>query len=167
MGSLKLWGGLAGLIALMAFIAWIVRTDHLRARYKADIASIGETVLKEGPFTKKFDPTNPKHIILGVQKIATMRDEAARDRDTYKANAERFKGALLEQTTRIAELGRARDSALAQADQARKLAAQLRSQRSTWIARAQAASTRTERRACEAELAEIQADMDQLYQAGF
>jgi hypothetical protein len=89
------------------------------------------------------------------------------DRDTNYSNWQLAKGALLDQTARVVALGEEAKRAHVEAEQAQALARKLAVQRDGWIKRAQAASTRTERRSAEAEAAECEAAMDALYKAGF
>jgi hypothetical protein len=114
-------------------------------------------------------------VVAEVQGVPKLKIEAApaavraigRDRDTNYSNWQLAKGAVVDQTNHLLEMKRLRDAAIAKNEQARAQVRQLAAQRDAAFRRFQTASTRTERHAAAAELAECRAAMDALYQAGF
>jgi hypothetical protein len=154
--GLKLWGGIIALAIIAGFLGWVARIDHLRATYKAQITHLVGVVAEVSGVPKLKVKDSP----AAVRRIGA-------DRDTYYSNWQSVKSSLQTQTNRVIDLGKKRDAAIAEADRARAQVASLKAQRDGWIKKAQAASTRTQRRSAEAEVAECQATMDALYQAGF
>ncbi|MEA3035773.1 MAG: hypothetical protein QOH04_1538 [Sphingomonadales bacterium] len=156
MWKIKAAIGLITLLVIAALVTWgkhgYRQRDQERAKVvllvgvTAEVAMVPKLKVKDAP--------------AAIRRIGS-------DRDTYYGNWQGAKTALQTQTDRVVDLGRKRDAAIAEADRARAQVAALKAQRDGWIKRAQAASTRTERRAAEAEVAECEASMDSLYKAGF
>jgi hypothetical protein len=146
---------LFGALAFLLLIAHDRRLEHLRASWQVKTLRLVGVTAEVGGVPKLKIKDAP----AAIRRIGS-------DRDTYYGNWQGAKTALQTQTERVVDLGRKRDAAIAEADRAREQVAALKAQRDGWIKRAQAASTRTERRAAEAEVAECEASMDALYKAG-
>jgi hypothetical protein len=146
-------GGLIVALALVA--AWGLRVDHLRAGHRARLDRIAIAIEEvTGARASAADaPVTIRAIGLVRDRYRLQRDEARSlvDRQTRSIRA------LADETQRQAAIG-ARN---------RQLALSALRERDDWIARAEAAETRTARRSAEAEAAECERVADALYRDGF
>lgn len=90
-----------------------------------------------------------------------------RQRDAARSELQLADSVIDRQSATIDNLGARRAEAVRKAEQAQKLMAEMKRQRDYWIAEARNASTRTERRSAEDEVAECESVMDDLRRQGF
>lgn len=156
MWKLKLAGGILGALLLASLFAWgKIGWSNYHSESDKLHHLVGAVAEVSG---------RPK---LQVKDSPAAVRAIGHDRDVYFSNWQLSKSALADQTDRVIRLGEERKAALALAERAQAQVATLKAQRDGWIRRAQAASTRTQRKAAEAEAAECEAAMDALYRAGF
>lgn len=147
-------GGL--IVAVVISLTWGLRVDSLRAGHKARSEAITAAVAHGAG----LDTLKPSQAISAVRSIV-------KERDQYRANADNAKQQLDRQGQSIRDLAAqsARQKSLSAEQRAR--IAELLEQRDAWIARAEAAATRTERLAAEQEARICGEVADALYNAGF
>jgi len=142
---------LIGLVALAFHMVW---TD--RDKWK-DVATRSAEKAKE---VGQFKQVLPEDAPSAIEKIGTQKLDLLRKLNDTKE-------ALNDQTFRVLELGQQTQRLRSEADRQRALVQQLTVQRDAWIAKAKAASTRTQRLSAEEEVRQCEEAMDALYQAGF
>jgi hypothetical protein len=146
-------GGL--IVALAIVAAWALRVDHLRAGHRARLDRIA-IAIEDVTGRKPTDGEEP----ATIRAVGLVRDRYRLQRNEARQVVERQSRSirtLADETTRQAAIG-ARNRALA--------VTALR-ERDAWIARAEAAETRTARLSAEAEAAECERVADALYREGF
>lgn len=146
--------GMAVALLIAAGLAW--RADSLRSHWKSQAEGITVTIRE----VSGLEELEVEDASQAVRNLGESRDRAQRERDgakdvmvrqgesirVYRAESERLRQLSTEQRAEIVRLSQ---------------------QRNEWIAKAQAASTRTERLAAEAEVKICEQVMDDLYEAGF
>jgi hypothetical protein len=147
--------GLAALMAIAALGGWGARVDHLRARYADRLNSV-RIVLKDVGFGAVQAGAEANTVkLLGAQ------------RDQYLSERDQARTLVGVQSASIDRLHGEEAAAQREAEANRKLLAAAVKERDTWIARARAAETRTERLSAEQEVAECEAVLDDLRAKGF
>lgn len=147
------FGGMS--VVLLALSIWAVRIDGLRGKH---LRAVDQTVavLDKAGIANVSEANLPQ----AVELVAAARDKARAERDTART--------LVDMQTQSIEHLQAESAAAArEAEANRKLAAAAIQQRDIWIARAKAASTRTERLSAEQEVQQCEQVLDQLYSSGF
>lgn len=147
------FGGMAALMLVLSL--WAVRIDGLRAKHKDAVDQMVDVLSKAG-----IAHVNEGNLAQAAQILVGQREKAKGDRDVARSMVEI-------QTTSIAQLEAEKNSAAREAEANRKLAEAAVEQRDMWIARAKAASTRTERLTADQEVQECQKVLDSLYSSGF
>lgn len=156
MGYLTLAKILGPVLLIGLVLGWGVRVNHLRASWQEKTTTLVAVTAEVAGVPK-----------LKVKDAPGAIRQIGHDRDIYLAALTKTKAALNSQTQLVVEMGeetaKLRAESARQAELVRKLAAQ----RDGWIRKAEAASTRTERKSFEEEARDCESAMDALYQAGF
>lgn len=143
-------------IAILLLLAWALRLDDLRSGWKSRYEGLSTVVVEmAGPEAMvKGDPAQT------VRNLAKQRDIARRERDAAK-------NIMIQQGESIRLYKEESDRLRKLSTEQRAEIVRLSQQREVWIAKAEAASTRTERLAAEAEVKICEQVMDELYANGF
>lgn len=155
LGTIQRAIGLGLVVALTIALAWGFRVDALRSRYRAQLNRISVAI--EQVTGRKVSPAEAP---VAIEAVGIVRDRYRQQRDEARGVVDRQSAsitALAAESARQAAIG-ARN---------RQLAETALRERDTWIARATAAETRTDRLSAEAEAAECERVADALYQDGF
>lgn len=152
---LRYWKSIGLAILVAGLLSYGLRNDHLRAGYKERLDTIRIAFKDMGETVRGYDDLVPV-----ANKVGAERARYRRERDAAQ-------GVVDVQSASIRQLGQESADAARQAQQLRQQIAAVTQQRDAWIARARAASTRTERLSAEQELAQCEAVLDRLYAAGF
>lgn len=147
--------GIASAVVIALLLAWGLRVDTLRGRYKSQLEAVVLAVVDIGEPKPSFDKLPDT-----VRKIDGDRQGFKKERDDARAVVDL-------QSNSITQLEQEGSEARAKAEANRKLVAETMRQRDAWIQRARAAETRTERLSAEEELRECEAVLDSLRQQGF
>jgi hypothetical protein len=114
--------GLLALLAIAGLYGWGKHGWHLYHGEQAKVARLVGVTAEVAQVPK-----------LKVKDAPAAIRSIGRDRDIFHSNWQLARGALVDQTARVVELGRKRDAALAEADAARAQVASLKAQRDGWI----------------------------------
>jgi hypothetical protein len=145
-----------GLVAALAIATgWGARVDHLRGRYADQLGQVTATIEK---VTGRA--TTAAGAPIAIEAVGILRDRYRLEREDARATVER-------QSTSIRGLAAESARQAAIGVQNRKLAEATMRERDAWIARAEAAETRTVRASAETEVAECEQVLDALYADGF
>jgi hypothetical protein len=149
----QLGGAIAGIIAILAFIGWVVRIDQLRAEWHGKFDKLyGEAALVLG--TTQRASNNPA---LKWADVPGQIDVIASSRKAWKETADL-------QSSRIDSLGLETDRLKTLNATARKKAQAIIAKRDTVIAKlANQAITPGERADCVAQLHDVEAALDFVY----
>lgn len=145
-----------GLVAALAIVAtWGLRVDVLRAGYRAHLDRISIAI-------EEVTGRKPK---AGEEPVTIRAIGLVRDR--YRLQRDEARGLVDRQSTSIQALADEGQRQAAIGARNRELALSALRERDDWIARAEAAETRTARLSAEAEAAECERVADALYRDGF
>ncbi len=147
--------GIASAVVIALLLAWGLRVDTLRGRYKSQLEAVVLAVVDIGEPKPSFDKLPET-----VRKIDGDRKALRKERDDALAVVDL-------QSSSITKLEQEGIEAAERAAANRKLFEETKRQRDAWIQRARAAETRTERLSAEEELRECEAVLDSLRQQGF
>ena len=146
-------GGL--IVALAIVAAWGLRVDALRAGYRTQLDRISIAI---GDVTGHRPKAADMPVTIAAIGIV---------RDRYRLQRDEARGLVDRQSTSIQALADEGKRQAAISARNRELALSALRERDAWIARAEAAETRTARRSAEAEAAECERVADALYRDGF
>ena len=147
--------GIASAVVIALLLAWGLRVDTLRGRYKSQLEAVVLAVVDIGEPKPSFDKLPDT-----VRKLDSDRQGFKKERDDARAVVDL-------QSSSITKLEQEGIEAAERAAANRKLFEETKRQRDAWIQRARAAETRTERLSAEEELRECEAVLDSLRQQGF
>lgn len=142
-------------LAVAAALGWVIRVDHLRARYKTEGEAVVSALHDAG-----YNKTSLSLAPVSIKLMADARDKARSERDKALSVVD-------VQSRSIDEMGREAAQAKIAAEQQRKLIDATLRERDAWIARAKSAETRTQRKSDQEEVAECNRVLDDLYANGF
>lgn len=146
---------LAGGIAVLLIIAWVIRVDSLRGHHRDNLMTVQKTVQTKTGKKLAFDKLSS-----GIVQIADERDAAIKRYQADEVMIEQQNAAI---DTLSAETQRLQSLSTEAQAKVRKLTAE----RDKWIAKADHAATRMERGTAQQEAEECNAALDDLYHAGF
>lgn len=144
------------LIAIGALSLWALRLESLRAGWAEDFRDVQKATLEvSGRKTLKRD-----NVATEIRNIGMLRD-------VYKAERDGARQSLSTQSLAVKELERQSEASRKVSAENRAKIRQLLESRAKWIAKAEAAATRTERLSAEEEIAQCERAMDELFNEGF
>lgn len=148
--------GIVAFLALVGSILWGMRVDHLRGEYRDQLVSIGQTL---------EDAT--VHEDIDLDQIGQALNQVIADRDHFKRERDNARAVLATQSETIRAYEAETNRLRAISERNAELAAAAIRDRDMWIARAEQASTRTERLSAEEELRQCEEVLNALYEADF